>query len=217
MKYIASGCKKKRLIFFYWNPVERSVNPELIPPEFEKWSYSPKDCKLYGMRYNSTFYFEEFYEQYCEEEYDVFFAGKNKGRLEDLKKIKKQFDDLNIKSLFYITATHPRFQKKGFSKLLPYKKILQMTKKSRSILDYYYYSDAGLSLRAMEAIFFNKKIITNNITYKMYDFYDKSRVFILGEDDVLQLPDFLKAESQCVDFKTRENYLFKNWLDRFSI
>ena len=211
LSFIAKKNLGKRLIFYYWNPVERSVNPSKIPARYEKWSYSPKDCDKYGMKYNSTFFFDSLVPLKKECKYDVFFAGKDKGRKKDLLKLKRIFDSYGLKNRFYITASHPRFQRKGFDKAISYNDLMKMTNESRCILDYYFYPDAGLSLRAMEGVFLNKKIITNNSSYKQYDFYNKSNVFILGEDDLDTIVEFVCSEVNVVDKRIVFQYRFENW------
>lgn len=215
LSFIANNNVGKRLIFYYWNPVERSVNPSCIPSVYEKWSYSPKDCKKYGMKYNSTFYFDCLIPPKVVNGIDVFFAGKDKGRKKELLNLKKIFDSYGVTNRFYITATHPKFQRKGYDKAISYNDLLKLTNESRCILDFYFYPDAGLSLRAMEGLFLEKKIITNNKTYKEYDFYKKENVFIIEENDMLNLIEFVKEAFAKINDSMKNEYLFENWKNRF--
>lgn len=220
LRYLAKTFRNKRLIFYYWNPVRFSISPLKIPKEFEVWSYSITDCEKYGLKYNSTFYFPN---DFCNEtssnnqaiSQDVFFIGKDKNRKKGLARIKSLFDNHHITYEFYITATHPRFQKKGYKKSISYKKSLEYVNSSNAILDYYFDPTAGLSLRAMESLFFKKKLITNNISIKRYDFYNKRNIFILDENNENDLVSFI-ADSFCdISEDIRKKYTFKEWLKRF--
>lgn len=52
----------------------------------------------------------------------------------------------------------------------------------------------GFSYRAVEALFLNRKIITNRNCFKKEPFYHPSRVFILGEDSLNRLQSFLESD-----------------------
>lgn len=215
LKWLAKRYCKSRLIFYYWNPVFTSINPKKIPKEFELWSYSPSDCERYGMRYNSTFYFQSFSMEYAPIKRDVLFVGKNKGRLDGLKKIEKDLEDNQLSSLFYITASHPRLKQKKYKKFIPYSKVLDMVNESAAVLDYYVDPLAGLSLRSMEALFLRKKMITNNQTICNYDFYKSQNIFVMGCRPISELRSFLYQPYAEIEEKIKKNYTFCEWLKRF--
>lgn len=81
VKWISELHPDKRIIFWYWNPVRKSVNPELLSDNVcEKWTYSLNDCKKYGLNYNTTFYFKELAVDNKNLDYDIYFVGKDKER-----------------------------------------------------------------------------------------------------------------------------------------
>ena len=50
--YISNKFPHKRLIIWYWNPVERTVTPKFINREkAEIWSFDISDCKKYKFKY----------------------------------------------------------------------------------------------------------------------------------------------------------------------
>ena len=216
LKWFAATFPNKRLIFYYWNPVFKSIHPQKIPQVFEKWSYSPSDCKKYGMKYNSQFYFDSLVNEFTTKiQRDVFFIGVNKGREKKLNEIEKMLNNCNVSSFFYITATHPRLKQKKYKKFIPYESVLEYVKGSKAVLDYYVDPCAGLSLRAMESVFFEKKIITNNKTIIEYDFYCKNNVYLLGETNDCDVNEFLSTPFKRIDNKIKTQYLFRNWIENF--
>ena len=98
---------------------------------------------------------------------------------------------------------------------LDYTKYLEMLAESKVLLDYNAYNQVGLSLRTMESLFFEKKIITSNKNIKKYDFYNKNNVFILGEDNMKNLNRFINSPYKKIDKKIIEYYDFDNWIKRF--
>lgn len=215
LRWLANRYKEKRLIFYYWNPVFKSISPDKIPKQFELWSYSPEDCKKYNMRYNSTFYFQSLVKDPIQICRDVFFIGKEKGRSIGLKKIEKILMDLELSSLFYVTANHPRLKQKKYKKHIPYETVLSYVNESRAVLDYYANPYAGLSLRAMESVFYRKKLITNNQTIVKYDFFNQDNVFVLGIDDFANLKNFIKNSYKEIPESIKNQYLFEQWKKRF--
>ena len=215
LERLAKKYAEKKLIFYYWNPVFTSINPNKIPLKFEKWSYSPTDCEEYGMKYNSTFYFKSFVKEPSQIKRDVFFIGKDKGRKRKLDKIKKIFDLEGVSSTFYLTSNHPRFSGKKYRKAISYDKVLDYVNESKAVLDYYVNPHAGLSLRAMEALFLGKKLISNNKNVVNYDFYNEENVYQLDFFKNKSLKDFLASSMVHINSQIRDRYLFCNWINRF--
>lgn len=216
LKYIAKKCPQKRLIFYYWNPVSSSITPGCIPSVFEKWSYSLTDCQKYGLKFNPTFYFDDFVEESSLGiTQDVFFIGKDKGRYAELMNFEKLFAKKGLSTKFVVTANHSISLCRKYSKSISYKEVLENVKRSKCLFDYYTDPQAGLSLRAMESLFFEKKLITNNQTIDSYDFYNPANVFVIGKRSFDDLDFFMKQPYCPVDSKIKEKYMFKNWIKRF--
>ena len=208
----------KRIILWYWNPVENSINPSLLSEQIcEKWSYSRSDCKQYLLNYNTTFYFKELSASDEKPHYDVFFIGKDKGRLVSLLRLKEQFDLLGISTKFHISPTKRFMIKRNavYQAPLPYDEVLLEIGKSRAILDFLVNPYDGLSLRPMESIFHKKKLITNSQLIEDYDFYRPKNIFILGKDNVKDLPEFLNSPYEEIDEGIVLSYDFHSWLQRF--
>ena len=208
LSWISKRYSQKRLIFYYWNPVALSINPRDVPEKFEKWSYSPSDCERFGLRYNSTFFFpEKVPVNNVSIERDVFFIGINKNRLEKIKHYESVFASLGLKTEFLVVE--------NAKNRLKYTEVLEKDSHSRCILDYYGNPQAGLSLRAMEALFLEKKLITNNESIVNYDFYNSNNVFVLGKRNINDLKDFVYAPYLKISEEIKQKYSFKCWLKRF--
>lgn len=214
---IAKKYGNKRLIFYYWNPVSVSINPRRLPSIFEKWSYSLTDCEKYGMRYNPTFSFAELFKNDSslknEYEYDVVFIGKDKGRKKPLEKMMVILSGLGYKCLFYITPNHPKICKNSEYKNLSYSEVLELTNRSKAILDFYKNPNVGFSLRVVEAVFMDKTLITNNIETLSF-FSDDKRVINLSEISASKMND---TSSSRFDYKIKEYFDFHNWIKRFDL
>ena len=100
---------------------------------------------------------------------------------------------------------------------VPYEDYLKLLVKTKTILDIVDGNQSGLTLRCMEALFFNKKLITNNLDIENYDFYNPKNVFILGKDDMNNIKQFIDSPYELVDEKIVNYYDFDEWIKRFNM
>jgi hypothetical protein len=219
-KYIKRNNPQTRIIFWYWNPVfKMRIKPTDIPDHLcEIWSFDEKDCKQYGLRSNTTFYFDTIKLPLNEVIYDVMFVGVDKGRKEALSSFKAEMEKVGINSYFYIVDDDwNKKNYKGPFKPIDYEEYLALVSKSKAILDYVQEGQHGLTLRPMESVFFQKKLITNDKSIINNDFYNSNNIFILGVDDIRNLKTFLSTPYSSIPLEIKEKYDAKTWLNRFLI
>lgn len=221
LEWIRTRFPENRIVFWYWNPVESyttSISPDEIPEGIEVWSYSPEDCRKFGLKYNTTFYFDSLaysceQSEKLQEKKKALFVGRDKGRLKELLQLKQMLKNEEIECEFHIIGNHqsPEYE---YETPISYNDIVEMIKHADILVDYYTDEMAGLSLRPMEALFFRKKLITNNQTIKSYDFFKSNNIFVLNDLD-RNIGDFLKTEYSEINSNTRNRYLLSNWIGRF--
>ena len=90
-----------------------------------------------------------------------------------------------------------------------------MISQTKALLDYNAYNQKGLSLRVMESLFFEKKLITTNKNVKNYGFYNKNNIFIIGEDKWQNLEEFINSEYEKINPEIIDYFDFKQWIKRF--
>ena len=204
-----------RLIYWYWDPVRLKYAPNLISDQWEKWSFDKEDCRNFDLKYNSTYFFNSIKLSRQKIIYDVFYIGQDKGRLNKLLSLKNKLENFSLKTCFHIVSDKKLFSdKKIFNRRISYSEVLNYISKSKSILEFVQQNQSGLTLRSMEALFFNKKLITNNSSVKNYDLYCKENIFIIGEDDINNIQQFIDTPYKTLDKSIIEQYDFKNWLER---
>ena len=131
-----------------------------------------------------------------------------------LNQTKKQYDDLGLNSLFYIVDNVKALFNNKYKKRLDYYGVIDLVNSSRSITEIVMSGQEGLTLRAMESIFLKKKLITNNPEIRNKNIYNPNNIFILGEDNIKDLPSFLQKPYQEIDNRIVESYIYSNWLKR---
>ena len=207
---------KTKLIFYMVNMASYTSNLDLFSNRWTKWSFSRKDSLKNGLKYGETFFFKGFSENLptVKTVYDSFFIGLDKGRLRYLNQTKKQYEDLGLHSLFYIVDNVKALFNKKYKKRLDYYAVIDLVNSSRSITEIVISGQEGLTLRAMESIFLKKKLITNNPEIRNKNIYNPNNIFILGKDNLKDLPSFLEKPYQDIDNKIVDSYIYSNWLKR---
>ena len=166
----------------------------------------------------SNFYFDIPEESIPVNKNEVLYVGVYiKDRIQSLIRVVNalsQYDlTLNI-NLFYGRKTppfsHPHIT--FFSKGLNYAQYLTLTKKATVLLDIKTVDHNGLSFRIFEAIKYQKKLITDNKSIKLYDFYHPNNFYVVENDLFEGLSDFLESDFVPLSEDIRQKYSFSNWV-----
>lgn len=205
-KYIKKRNKDIKIVFWYWNSLVEYKN-KLIRSKYidEIWTYNKFDAQKYNLNYCPQFYSKKISLNQEKLENDVLFLGKNKGRKEKILEFKKMLEEQGLKCEFNIIENQ-----KGF---LKYQEYLNKVSKSKCILDFSHSEYCGLSLRPLESLFFEKKLITNNKDIVNYDFYNSNNIFVIGIDDVDRIKEFVSTPYEKVSKLIINKYDFEEWLE----
>lgn len=108
---------------------------------------------------------------------DVFFAGSSKGRLNMLLQIYDVLIGNGLTCHYYITDVPKgeRIQRPGITYAehnMPYREMLYHTVNSRCVLEINQPGAVGYTSRFLEAVMYNKKLMTNNIAIKKSNFFN---------------------------------------------
>lgn len=224
-EYIRAENKHCRLIFFHLTTFKSLNLSRLDTKKFscEEWSFDKGDCKKYGWRYNVQFFNHLTVKKY-ESEIDVFFVGLNKNRIVELINLKNLIESSGFSTKFIIVKDQGKikreninaaYQKYLTNKFVPYKDIVSDIKKSKCILEINQKGQIGLTRRTLEAIFYSKKLITNNKDIMQYNFYNKNNIFILGRDDMEGLQKFLQSPYEDIPCDIAAQYTYRQWIENF--
>ena len=209
---------KSRIIVWYWNIAKNTIDPNSINDgTIEKWTFSRRDAIEYNMKFNPPPYFREISMPQVPHEYDISFVGRDKGRLKQLLFYKEVFTSMGLKTKFIITPERKWKHHKEYHKPISYNQVLDLSSRSKAVFDYIEVCDSGQSMRVFEALFHEKKLITNSRLIIDYDFYKKGNIFVLDGniDDMTRLKDFIESPYEHVDLEIVLKYDFENWLKRF--
>lgn len=208
--------KNVKIIWWYWNTVDALSNPQRVSTEdCEKWSFDIRDCEKYNMTFNTQYYFKSFCLPQSPLESDVYFLGSDGGRKEMLLATEKELSGLGIKTDFNIlVAQNKEAHASCITRKLSYTENLEHIAKSKAILEILREGQSGQTLRPLEALFFQRKLITNDSLIKEKEYYHPDNIFVLGEQDIEELPSFLERAYQPMPQELMDKYDCEQWLER---
>lgn len=208
IKYIHKRWPSKRLILWYKNAAVKSCHPSSrLSKICELWSFDERDCEEYHMRFNHQFYYPLDVPEALPISTDVSFVGLDKGRLEMLQNLQQKFESMGLRTKFNIVGYN--------SERFTYPQIVKEIAQSRAVLDIQASWQTGMTLRPFEAMFYQKKLITNDFRAKDAPFYTPENVFILGEDDLDNLSEFIYGSEASYTGQMQEEYSIRTWSEHF--
>lgn len=197
-----------RIICWYWNIIDESNKPKkkIDEKNVEYWSFDLKDCERYQMNQNVQYYSISSLEREEKIENDIYFIGHDVGRKRLILDVKKMAESQGMVCDFHI-------MEKGV--VIPYKKIQKQLQKSKAILEINRDGQSGYTLRVMESLFFDKKLITNNKRLFEAPFYNKNNIFVIGHDCIDNLKEFMELPYDYSVRKYRDDYCLETWFKNF--
>ncbi len=204
---------KVKKYYWIWNPVtdrDRAFYTHgfavMKSLGFELSTFDETDAKQYGMQlYKQFFRKEDITDRKIEEKFDFYFVGFAKNREGDLLKLQEHLKEFRL--FFKIVHT--------YAEAIPYAESVNNILQSRCVVEYVQHNQSGMTLRPLEAMFYKKKLITNNQNTVNYDFYAPENIFIIGKDDFQGLPEFLNIPYRQVDSVLIDKYNISTWLNHY--
>ena len=222
LKWLKINNPKARCVFVIWNPIEyvKIDLKKLKKIGFDIWSYDKEQCDKYKVKQNLSFFCKSMYPldemEQIEIKNDICYVGKDKGRFDKIKKLIKNNGWEKQKWNLYITADHfwQRFKNKNYKKNISYLDVQKIQAASKSILEIVPSQSVNITMRAIDAMVLNRKLVTDSKNAVNMDYYNKNNVFVIGVDEPDSMEDFLNLPYVPVDKSIVEKYELKNWTDR---
>jgi hypothetical protein len=153
-------------------------------------------------------------------DFDIYFIGKDKHRFADIDRLGAKWRAMGLRIKLQVMAdkrkTYPTpAAVELLRSQLSYEENLESVTRSRCLLEIVQANQAGITIRCLEALFFGKKLVTNNVHIKAEPFYDSRRIFILGDDHESRLREFLTVPAPPLPAAALDPHVFTNWIRRF--
>ena len=210
IKYIKATYPDAKIVALHRDllSVYQKICPDFIKnPLFDlEMSIDPEESKKYGMLYFDEF--ESKIDILPNPEIpvsDVFFAGKAKDRVERLVKAYDILSEAGLKCLFYITCAkeNEQIERSGIiygKKPLSYRRFLEYTLNARCILEINQENAFGYTSRFLEAVLYNKLLITDNKWVKNSKYYRPDYIDCIENIKAID-PKFITDFSGTIDYE----------------
>ena len=214
---------------FMWNTVKSRYEGRLKKTGFRSFvkntradvcTFDPHDADHYHLRLlNQVYRYPETFEDRASADYDIFYIGMDKHRSEQLAHIKNMMEQLRLD--FYIlkdkdTREDSRLAGSYHDTPLAYEDVLKRIQRSRAILEILQEGQDGSTLRALEALFLRRKLITNNRSIKDVDFYCPDNILVLDQETTASdISQFLQTPMAAVPEEIIQKYNIISWIQQF--
>ena len=149
------------------------------------------------------------YSQFCSiipelenvtQDYDFSFVGRDKGRGDQLLSLKKQLESLNAHTFFDIrTADQAN---------LTYLEYLGRSLSGKCMVEFLQSGQSGMTLRAIEALLYKRKLLTTNQSIVREAFYHPANIYVFDERtlDTQKLQRFMAEPWHPIDVEIQQAY-----------
>jgi hypothetical protein len=207
IKYLKNKYKFTSTRLYFWDSIKNRPTGIKLISEFQKtYSFDRQDCDLYNLRYRPLFYDTKYTSTNQGQNKQaftsdlVFIGTDHKDRTDIISKI-AQSHDINFEAEVYfhtrLVFFIKRFVLRWVNLASNYKRIykpkslfeiIAMYEKSKAVLDIHHPLQTGLTMRTIELVGMQKKIVTTNQNVRLERFYNEDMVHVINRDDPI-IPD----------------------------
>ena len=223
-----------KMVLYMWDSL---VNNKLIRA---KWEYYDKVYTFDRIDYLNhkesidflpLFYYEDYLPKDTggkEYKYDLSFIGTgHEDRVKIVKALALQLENKqrNVFSYFFFPhklvyylnkIKNPHFKYVRMEdvefKQLPFEKLYEIYSQSKCVVDIESSKQNGLTMRTIEMIGLEKKLITTNKDIVHYDFFNPDNIMILDRKDPVIDLEFIDRPYIPLDEKIRTKYSLHDWI-----
>jgi hypothetical protein len=224
---------RAKLCLYLWDSVDNIPGVARKFPYFDTLhSFDPNDCKKFPqMQFRPLFFADQFrmpVKNVKEYAYDISFLGTvHSDRYAVIRQVRELAEKDNLKCYWFLylqsrfiyrfyKATKREFKNVpedvfSFEKLSS-SEISRIVDESRITLDIQHPGQTGLTMRTVEMLGMNKKLITTNASIKEYDFYRPENIQVIDRKNVRIDLDFLHTPYEPLSRELYEKYSLRHWI-----
>ena len=226
LKAYKNHYKNAEFILYLWDAVGNVPDGKQKLKFYDKvFTFDPVDAKKYSLNLRPLFFRKEYAKQpevKKEYKYEAAFIGTaHTIRPLIVKKIEEQCEAMGKKCYSYFFLSHiivfmynkilnpvyRNIKKKDIQfKPLSVEEINAVYEESKCIIDAEHIAQHGLTMRTIEMVGMQKKLITTNKNIKDYDFYNENNICIIDRNNPVISKEFLESEYHPVDEKILKKY-----------
>ncbi len=204
------GKEKSKKVFF-WNPLSRWSNDGkylkrqleyLKSRNFAFFTFDPADAEKYTISRIRNVNRKLPVQQNIK--WDFYFIGAPKDRRLFIENLERLLQAKGFSTNFKLVESKADY-------VSNYENI-NLSAQSKCIVDVMSPEQQGLTLRPFDALFLEKKLITNCAAVKKFDFYDPANIFVIEGEELNGLDEFMAVPYKKLDETLVCRYEVNQWL-----
>lgn len=225
--------KKAKMCLHMWDSISNIPNIENKFKYFDHITSFDRQDSLNNpiIKFRPLFYCDEYKKEICKTddyEYDLCIIGTiHSDRYKIIKEIKKQAENRGLKMYcypylqskfiyYFYKITKKEFRDTKISDFefnkISSKDIASKVDQSRVIIDIQHPKQTGLTMRTIEMLGMNKKLITTNQDISNYDFYDCHNILVFDRQNSNIKLSSLSEQYKAVDSHIYDKYYIDAWI-----
>jgi len=179
------------------------------------YSFDRDDCKLYNWIYTTNLYSKKDLPQNEHPENDIYYIGLDKGRAQFVEDIYSKLTNNGVRCDFVIISEDGKVFNNGnglryLNHRVSYNDVLLGVNNSRTIMEIVQNGQSGMTMRPYEAIFYNKRLLTNNRSIVDMDFYRPEYMKVFSSVDDIDISFIINQEK--AEYNYQNQYSPVNWV-----
>lgn len=211
--------KTKKLIAYQWDGIEKFPEVKKYFHLFDTFFCFDSTDEKNNIKPITNFYFDwipPVYKDFNAQKPELYFVGlywENREKKIDrfISEVSKMEVELSIFIQYNKKSEIKNLKIKYIKERISFLENLRNVEKADVLLDFVDPIHNGLSIRFFEAIYYKKKVITDNQTVKGYDFYHPDNIFVLDEN-FDQIDSFLNTPYRELSEEIVKKYGFSHWI-----
>ncbi len=213
--------KTKKLIAYQWDGLEKFPEVKKYIPVFDVFFCFDTEDDEQNIKPITNFYFDCFppvYKIFNKAKPRLYFLGLYwEGREAKIDRFIEKVSQFDLELSIIIQYNHQSEIKNTsityIKDRITFLESLKNVEKAEVLLDFVDPVHNGLSLRFFEALYYKKKVITDNKMVRNYDFYNPNNIFII-DDNYSLIEEFIKIPYQDISDDIVKSYSFSNWIKK---
>jgi len=232
MKLLKNNYSEAKFLLYLWDSINYTDTRKIIPFFDKVFSFDSEDAsRNQRIIHRPLFYINDYKKIATAEpgEIDLTFIGKvHSDRYKFLKEVNRESNKLQLKTFFYLyfpskanyylkRIADPAFSDTRVSdfkfKMLKSKEVANYISESKACLDSQHPSQSGLTMRTIEVLGANRKMITTNQYVRYYDFFRESNIQIVDINKPIIDLQFISSPFEKIASEIYEKYSLSSWIN----
>jgi len=232
LKKIKESQQEAKVFIYMWDSIKNKKQAlSLLPLSDKFFTFDSTDIAINNkINFLPLFYINDYKDikVFKKPLYDIAFIGTvHSDRYRIVKEIEKFAIKNDLSTYFYFYSPSKLLfwikklldkdfwiiNKKDISfKPLSKENILEIIESTKVVVDIEHPSQNGLTMRTIEMLGANRKLLTTNKSIKNYDFYDTSNIEILNRNRIEVDKSFFMTSFNEIDVSIYKKYSLETWI-----